>query len=88
MAQRIVASAAGREHAKDSLDIQAPPGPAAEEVYMDVVYRRCCGLDVHKHSVVACLLLLDEAGRKQQKKREFAFSDDLRRLMCGFTRIR
>lgn len=34
---------------------------------MDLVYRRCCGLDVHKHSVVACLVLLDEAGRKQQK---------------------
>jgi len=49
---------------------------------MDVVYRRCCGLDVHKQSVVACLLLLDEAGRKTKKKREFGtFSDDLRRLM-------
>jgi transposase len=49
---------------------------------MDVVYRRCCGLDVHKQTVVACLLLLDEAGRKTKKKREFGtFSDDLRRLM-------
>jgi len=49
---------------------------------MEVVYRRCCGLDVHKQTVVACLLLLDEAGRKTKKKREFGtFSDDLRRLM-------
>ena len=49
---------------------------------MDVVYRRCCGLDVHKQTVVACLLLLDEAGRKTKKKREFGtFSDDLRQLM-------
>ncbi len=23
---------------------------------MDVVYERCCGLDVHKKSVVACLI--------------------------------
>ena len=29
---------------------------------MDVVYRRCCGLDIHKRTVVACLLLLDESG--------------------------
>jgi len=49
---------------------------------MEVVYRRCCGLDVHKQTVVACLLLLDEAGRKTKKKREFGtFSDDLRQLM-------
>jgi len=49
---------------------------------MDVVYRRCCGLDVHKQTVVACLLLLDEAGQKTKKKREFGtFSDDLRQLM-------
>jgi hypothetical protein len=48
---------------------------------MDVVYRRCCGLDIHKRTVVACLLLVDESGRKQ-KRREFGtFSSDLQRLM-------
>lgn len=49
---------------------------------MDVVYRRCCGLDVHKLTVVACLLLMDDKGNKKQKRREFGtFSDDLQKLM-------
>ena len=61
----------GREYEKDSLDFQASLRSAAEGDRMDVVYRRCCGLDIHKQTVVACLLLLDEAGRKTKKKREF-----------------
>ena len=28
----------------------------SEEAEMDVVYERCCGLDIHKRTVVACLL--------------------------------
>jgi transposase len=38
---------------------------------MDVVYRRCCGLDVHKKMVVACLLSLDERGQRQKEVRVF-----------------
>ena len=33
---------------------------------MDVLYPRCCGLDVHQAQVVACALL-DEGGRKPRK---------------------
>jgi hypothetical protein len=29
---------------------------------MRIVYQRCCGLDVHKDSVTACLLLIDDDG--------------------------
>src|SRR5438309_765280 len=29
---------------------------------MEVLYERCCGLDVHKKSVTACLLTPDPAG--------------------------
>ena len=29
---------------------------------MDVVYARCCGLDVHKRTVVACVLRLAKRG--------------------------
>jgi transposase len=48
---------------------------------MDVVYRRCCGLDVHKATVVACLLLADEGEAKREKKRVFGtFTADLYRL--------
>jgi transposase len=32
---------------------------------MEVLYERCCGIDVHKSSVAACILL--EQGHKPQK---------------------
>jgi transposase len=38
---------------------------------MDVVYRCCCGLDVHKKLVVACLLSLDEQGQRHKEIRTF-----------------
>ena len=48
---------------------------------MEVVYLRCCGLDVHKQSVVACLLVRDARGRRQQELRTFGtMTDDLLRL--------
>jgi transposase len=48
---------------------------------MEVVYPRCCGLDVHKQSVVACLLVRDERGRRQKELRTFGtMTDDLLRL--------
>lgn len=38
---------------------------------MEVLYERCCGLDVHKKSVVACLLTPGVAGVAQQEVRSF-----------------
>jgi transposase len=38
---------------------------------MHVVYERCCGLDVHKASVVACLLLAERDGRARKEVRTF-----------------
>ena len=38
---------------------------------MDVVYHRCCGLDVHKKMMVACLLSEDEGGQRQKEVRIF-----------------
>ncbi len=37
---------------------------------MRIIYKRCCGLDVHKKVIVACLLLLEPDGelRKEVKK--------------------
>jgi transposase len=37
---------------------------------MEVVYPRCCGLDVHKDSIAACVLMV-EGGRKQKQMRYF-----------------
>ena len=47
---------------------------------MDVQHPRCCGLDVHKSSISACILLR-EAGRVQKHQRRFgATTQDLREL--------
>jgi transposase len=38
---------------------------------MDVVYARCCGLDIHKKTVVACLLTPDAGGQPIKAVRTF-----------------
>ena len=38
---------------------------------MRVMYARCCGLDVHKKRITACVLLRDAAGTTQQEIRRF-----------------
>lgn len=45
---------------------------------MDVVYERCCGLDVHKKLVVACVVVPGPDGRPTRQVRRFdAMTDDL-----------
>lgn len=38
---------------------------------MQVVYSRCCGLDVHKDQVTACVLVFNAKGGRDVRKREF-----------------
>ncbi len=38
---------------------------------MEIVHERCCGLDVHKKTVVACLLVPDKQGKVQKTIRTF-----------------
>src|SRR5215470_310717 len=38
---------------------------------MQVLYRCCCGLDVHKQLLVACLMTVDAAGERQEETRRF-----------------
>jgi transposase len=48
---------------------------------MEILYRRCCGLDVHKKSITACILNADNSPQKIVKKREFAtHTESLRKL--------
>ncbi len=35
---------------------------------MELVYERCCGLDVHKKIVVACLILVINGQRHKQMR--------------------
>jgi transposase len=38
---------------------------------MDVVHARCCGIDVHKRTVVACLLVVNSGGALSKEVRTF-----------------
>jgi len=38
---------------------------------MDVVHRCCCGLDVHKDTVTACVAWAEATGKKRHDKRQF-----------------
>lgn len=38
---------------------------------MRIIYQRCCGLDVHKKVIMACLLLLDPDGELRKEVRKF-----------------
>jgi len=37
---------------------------------MEVLYARCCGLDVHRNMVVACLSII-EAGERRKEIRSY-----------------
>ena len=39
---------------------------------MEVLYQTCCGIDVHKQFLVACLLVVDEAGHQHKEIRRFS----------------
>ena len=48
---------------------------------MEVVHERCCGLDVHKKTVVACLVTPGRGGQATREVRTFStMTRDLLRL--------
>src|SRR5574341_1264886 len=48
---------------------------------MQVVYERCCGIDVHKETVVACAIVPNAAGQARKETRTFAtLTEDLEAL--------
>ncbi len=48
---------------------------------MDVIHERCCGLDIHKRVVVACLIAPGPTGKPAKEVRSFGtMTDDLLRL--------
>lgn len=45
---------------------------------MDVVYARCCGIDIHKRTAVACVIVSEKRGRARKEIRTFGtMTDDL-----------
>ncbi|MGH7746662.1 MAG: hypothetical protein ACREQ5_18190, partial [Candidatus Dormibacteria bacterium] len=65
-------SANGDEHVRNTCCIYAPPrGPVVAEGQggtMDVVHARCAGLDVHKKTVVACVMVSSETGVQKETR--------------------
>jgi transposase len=48
---------------------------------MQVLYSRCCGLDVHKRSITGCCLWFNNSQQRQEEKRQFGtHTAELRRL--------
>ena len=47
---------------------------------MEVLYPRCCGLDVHKSSVTACALICEQGRARKERRRFTTMAEDLRRL--------
>jgi hypothetical protein len=53
---------------------------------MEVLYERCCGLDVHKQRVVACVVVSAPAGPPRKEVRTFGtMTDELLRLADWLT---
>lgn len=53
---------------------------------MEILYRCCCGVDVHKKFVVACLLRIDEQGEETRQVQTFeTYTQDLLRLSDWLT---
>jgi len=52
---------------------------------MDVLYERCCGIDVHKKMVVACLITPDATGTPTKQTRTYGTMTAGRRRLhaCG-----
>ena len=48
---------------------------------IQIVHPICCGLDVHKDKVSACLITVDDNGKEQHEIREFSsFTQDLQKM--------
>ncbi|HEX2185589.1 MAG TPA: transposase, partial [Chloroflexota bacterium] len=53
---------------------------------MEVLYPRCCGLDVHKRTVVACVIVPGREGTPAKELRTFGtMTDDLVQLAAWLT---
>ncbi len=48
---------------------------------MELLHRRCCGLDVHKETVVACLRLVSDGAVRGRRRRQLRGVADCRRVL-------
>jgi transposase len=60
------------EHEKEYLITFLRPRRAAKRSVMQILYSRCCGIDVHKDSVTVCVLVYSDRPEPEVRKKEFA----------------
>ena len=69
------------KHAQHNLCISGLPRSTASltgGVAMDAIYERCCGLDIHKRTVVACMIVPGSGRQSRKEIRTFGtMTDDL-----------
>jgi transposase len=54
---------------------------STDTTFIRIIHPVCCGLDVHKKNVSACLLTVDEHGKEHFEIKEFGtFTDDLEKM--------
>lgn len=52
-----------------------------DSTLIQIVHPICCGLDVHKDKISACLITIDDNGKEQHEIREFSsFTQDLQKM--------
>src|SRR3982751_4724453 len=70
------------EHARENLFFRCPARRAgAGGMTMELLYPHCCGLDVHKSSITACVRIQEKSGKPRKIVRRFgAMTADLRTL--------
>ena len=55
---------------------------------MEVVYERCCGLDVHKRMLEACVLLPGDGGHPTRRHQRFGtMTRDVQALAAWLTEL-
>jgi transposase len=52
---------------------------------MQILYPRCCGLDVHKASVTACILINGSEGKERHLRRFGTMTRDVNELIAWLT---
>lgn len=53
----------------------------SDSTLIQIVHPICCGLDVHKDKISACLITVDDKGAEQHEIKEFStFTQDLQKM--------
>ena len=56
-----------------------------DSTFIQIVHTVCCGFDVHKNKIFACLITLDKNGKEQYEFREVTgFTKNLLKMIATY----